>query len=150
MRKCRKCGGAVIRVHRNNLQRIIFRAALQCRRCRSTELVLRGSDCFCPRCGGSRVTRLRKRDPIDRMRTGVRNLFVRFMGGKLHHCSFCRLQFYDWGRSREPAHAHDTGKPLSASAGLALAASPRGSECGVSQTSGGNNGTACVLRDDGG
>ena len=112
MRNCRKCHASLIRVHRNLLQRILFRAALHCRRCGMTELVLRGSGSFCPRCGSSQVARLRRRDPIDRMWTGVRSLFVRLMGGQLYHCGFCRLQFYDWPRPGKEA-TPDTEKPLS-------------------------------------
>jgi hypothetical protein len=42
------------------------------------------------------VVRLKERDRIDRVHGGVLNLLERLAGGgKLHHCRWCRLQFYD-------------------------------------------------------
>jgi len=34
-------------------------------------------------------------DKIDKMRGGIFNMIHRVFGGKLYHCWFCRLQFYD-------------------------------------------------------
>src|SRR5215472_13002902 len=59
-----------------------------------------GSQCCCPRCGTNFLTRLDNRDPIDRMDRSVWNALARFGGGKLYHCGFCRMQFYD--RRRGP------------------------------------------------
>jgi hypothetical protein len=34
------------------------------------------------------------------MHTGLLHLFERLAGGRLYHCCFCRLQFYDRRRMR--------------------------------------------------
>lgn len=54
-----------------------------------------GVYCRCPRCGTLRVTRLKERDHIDPMNTGFLHLLERLAGGRLFHCHFCRVQFYD-------------------------------------------------------
>jgi hypothetical protein len=54
-----------------------------------------GPNCRCPVCGTVRVSRLAKRDKIDRMLGGPLNLAERLAGGRLYHCRFCRVQFYD-------------------------------------------------------
>lgn len=51
---------------------------------------------LCPRCGTSRLRVLRKRDPVDTMSTSLVSTLQRIMGAELHHCEFCRLQFYDF------------------------------------------------------
>jgi hypothetical protein len=38
---------------------------------------------------------LKERDRIDPMNSGLLNLLERMTGGKLFHCRFCRVQFYD-------------------------------------------------------
>jgi hypothetical protein len=38
---------------------------------------------------------LKRRDGIDKMQNGLANLLHKLVGGKLYHCWFCRLQFYD-------------------------------------------------------
>jgi hypothetical protein len=38
---------------------------------------------------------LKERDRIDAMQTGPVNLLKRLARGKLVHCRWCRLQFYD-------------------------------------------------------
>ena len=76
-------------------------AIYECRKCDREEVVPRpftyrlGDDCRCPICGTHRVSRLKERDKIDRMHTGVLNFFERIGGGSLYSCCFCRLQFYD-------------------------------------------------------
>ena len=54
-----------------------------------------GKRCRCPICGTFRITRLKERDKIDRMNTGFLHFLERMAGGRLFHCKFCRLQFYD-------------------------------------------------------
>ena len=100
MRTCRKCGARLRRLHWNSLQRFKYLAVYQCPECQHEESVPRfsyrlGDECCCPRCGTSRLTMLRERDRIDRMDSGIYNLLARLGGGKLYHCCFCRLQFYD-------------------------------------------------------
>jgi hypothetical protein len=47
-------------------------------------------------CGSFRVTRLKTPDRIDRFHTGFLNFLERIAGkGKLVHCRWCRIQFYD-------------------------------------------------------
>jgi len=50
--------------------------------------------CRCPDCGTARVVHRSKRDPIDRMSKSPSSVIAKWMGGKLYHCIFCRLQFY--------------------------------------------------------
>ena len=102
MRKCRYCGGSGLkRVHRTFLERFSYMAIYECRDCEHEELISRrhafhfGKYVRCPRCGTSRVTKLQGRDTIDRMISGPLNTVKRLSGGKLHHCCFCRIQFYD-------------------------------------------------------
>jgi hypothetical protein len=76
-------------------------ALYECRDCHDVSSIPRryryhfGVHCRCPRCGTLRVTHLRERDHIDKMETGFLNLLERLAGGKLYHCRFCRVQFYD-------------------------------------------------------
>src|SRR6266567_3467378 len=102
VRICRRCGGRMIHVHRTTLQRLFAVAAYECAVCRVKELVRRKAECQCPRCGNRRATKLRHRDEIDRMESSLRNVLAWLAGGKLYHCSFCRLQFYDRRPLGEP------------------------------------------------
>jgi len=100
MRKCRQCGGRLQRAHRSYLQRIGYLAIFACPVCRSVETVPRfsyrlGDACRCPRCGTSKLSKLKERDQIDGMEIGLWNLAARLWGGQLYHCGLCRLQFYD-------------------------------------------------------
>lgn len=100
MQGCRKCGGELKRVRRSYLQRLGCAAIFACPDCQYHETVPRfsyrlGDVCRCPRCGTTRLSRLRERDYIDKMDWGLWNLAARLCGGKLYHCWFCRLQFYD-------------------------------------------------------
>ncbi len=89
------------RVHRTFMERFSFMAKYRCRDCQAIESAPRryrhhfGPRCRCPRCGTYRITKLKERDKIDKMETGLLNLIERWMGGKLYHCRFCRVQFYD-------------------------------------------------------
>lgn len=101
-------------MHRSFLQRIAHVALFSCQDCRHTESIPRfsyrlGDQCRCPRCGTNRLTKLKERDHIDRMEFGLWNILARIGGGKLYHCCFCRLQFYDrrrWEEVKEPTFAH--------------------------------------------
>src|SRR5688572_13695188 len=89
------------RIHRTLWDRFSYMAIYQCRICHAQESVPRhfrfhlGEDCRCPRCGTIRLRKLRERDHIDPMMTGILNLMERLAGGTLYHCRYCRLQFYD-------------------------------------------------------
>jgi DNA-directed RNA polymerase subunit RPC12/RpoP len=99
--KCGNCGASLQRVHRSFLERFQFLAVFSCPECRIEQCVPHSYQyrlspyARCCRCGTSRLTRLRKPDRIDRMRAGAWNLVERLIGGKLLHCRYCRLQFYD-------------------------------------------------------
>jgi DNA-directed RNA polymerase subunit RPC12/RpoP len=102
VRKCIYCGGnGLKRVHRTFFERFNYLAIYECRSCAREQLIPRqhtfhlGEYARCPRCGSARVTRLHGPDKIDRMFSGPLNTLERLSGGKLHHCCFCRIQFYD-------------------------------------------------------
>jgi len=52
----------------------------------------------CPECGTTRLKKLTKPDRIDRVSGLPWSKIHRFFGGRLYHCLFCRLQFYDCRR----------------------------------------------------
>ena len=101
MRNCNNCGGRLKRIHRTFLERFTYMAIYQCRQCDHEEFVPRpyqyhfGHKCRCPHCGTYRVVKLQKPDKIDKMQTGFLNWAEKMLGGTLHSCCFCRLQFYD-------------------------------------------------------
>lgn len=110
MLKCGQCGGKVRRVHRTFAERFSYMAIYECKECGNEEFVPRryryhfGDVARCPRCGTLRVTRLKERDKIDPAYGGFLDLLERIVsGGKLFHCRYCRVQFYDRRRlSTEP------------------------------------------------
>src|SRR5262245_31816775 len=102
MRKCASCGGTrVRRVHRTFWERFQYLAIYACRDCHHERRVPRryqyhfGSYCRCPKCGTTRLKKLKDRDPIDPLPTGFLNFLERLAGGVIYHCCFCRIQFYD-------------------------------------------------------
>ncbi len=76
----------------------------------------------CPHCGTTRLSKLKERDGIDPMESGVLNLVEHLAGGRLYHCCFCRIQFYD-RRPLEPREAEP--EVLKAAAAAAHATTPR-------------------------
>jgi hypothetical protein len=105
------------RIHRDFQERLRFLAVYRCPGCNATETVERryrlhlGENCRCPKCGTYRVTKLKERDHIDKMHTGLLQLLEKLAGGRLYHCCFCRLQFYDRRRMRTSAAARATTPP---------------------------------------
>ncbi|MBZ5583752.1 MAG: hypothetical protein LAQ30_16385 [Acidobacteriia bacterium] len=101
MRNCSRCGGRLRRIHRTFWERFSYLAIYECRDCHDITSHPRhyryhlGEHCRCPRCGTLRVTRLKERDHIDPLNTGLLHLLERLAGGRLYHCRFCRVQFYD-------------------------------------------------------
>ena len=99
--KCLRCGGKVRRVHRTLLEHFRYRAIYECPACDTEQCLPRpylyhlGPQARCPRCGTFRLSLRKTRDRIDSMRGGPVNLLKRMIGGKLAHCRYCRLQFYD-------------------------------------------------------
>jgi DNA-directed RNA polymerase subunit RPC12/RpoP len=108
--RCTQCGGKLRRIHRSFLERFSYLAIYKCRQCEQEQCVPRryryhfGPEVRCPECGTFRLSRLKQPDKIDRMQRGPWNYAERLGGGKLYHCKFCRLQFYDRRRlAAEPA-----------------------------------------------
>jgi uncharacterized protein with PIN domain len=101
VKKCGRCGGKLRRVHRTFFERLNYMAKYRCRQCHSTDSVPRpfrfhlGTRCRCHRCGTFRITKLKVRDKIDPMERGFLNVLEKWSGGKLYHCKFCRIQFWD-------------------------------------------------------
>jgi hypothetical protein len=100
-------------------------AIYECQKCEREEFVPRrfryhlGPSCRCPRCGTYRVSKLKTPDRIDKFHSGFLNLVERIAGkGKLFHCRWCRLQFYDRRilatelakAAAEPERAEDTAE----------------------------------------
>ena len=100
-KKCGRCGGGLRRVHRTFIERFSLMAKFRCKACQNIETAPRryryhlGNRCRCPRCGTFRITKLKERDKIDPMVGGFLNHVERLMGGRLYHCRFCRIQFFD-------------------------------------------------------
>ena len=117
MRKCKQCSGKLQRVHRTFLERFSYMAIYGCPKCETEEFVPRrytyhfGESARCPRCGSYRPTKLRERDKIDKMQFGLLNLAERLAGGRLYHCCFCRLQFYDRRPLAEKIKLETAGEP---------------------------------------
>jgi hypothetical protein len=76
-------------------------AIYQCRQCQRIEYLPRhyrfhiGPYSRCPSCGTFRISRLKEPDKIDRMNRGLLNFAEHLAGGRIFHCNFCRIQFYD-------------------------------------------------------
>jgi len=83
------------------LEHFVYMAIFECSRCDTEEVVPRrftyhfGPSARCPQCGSYRPTKLLERDKIDKMQFGLMNLAERLAGGRIYHCCFCRVQFYD-------------------------------------------------------
>jgi hypothetical protein len=109
------------------LERFSYLAIYECRECENEEFIPRqytfhlGENARCPRCGTLRVTRLRMPDKIDPMVTGLLNGLEKIAGGSLHHCCFCRLQFYD----RRKLAPRTTLEPIQPEAAPIAAAGPK-------------------------
>jgi hypothetical protein len=99
--RCRLCNRTMRRVHRTLLEHVSYMAVYACKECEREEFVPRrftyhlGNACRCPRCGTPKVVRLKERDHIDPMHNGLLSFLERLAGGRLFHCRYCRLQFYD-------------------------------------------------------
>jgi len=115
------------RVHRSLWERFNYVAVYACKACDTEDRLPRahqlhrGKVARCPKCGTYRLSRLKERDHIDAMQTGVLNMMELLAGGKLFHCRYCRLQFRDRrrlqsevlaGEAPRTAAANPTGKML--------------------------------------
>ncbi len=109
--RCPECGGRVLRSHRKRWERLFWVAALRCRSCSHRFLITSRALTFsagpwvrCPRCGTTEITRIPEPDPVDPMHAHWLNSVRRLLHGKLYHCRYCRIQFYDL-RKRSPQRA---------------------------------------------
>jgi DNA-directed RNA polymerase subunit RPC12/RpoP len=124
MVQCGNCGGRLKRIHRTFSERFSYMAIYECRKCSQELCIPRryryhlGGEARCPHCGTTRLTKLKDRDGIDPMQSGLLNLMERLAGGKLYHCCFCRIQFYD-RRHLEPRVSGEAQAEESASAAAA-------------------------------
>jgi hypothetical protein len=106
-------------------------AIYECRKCEREEYAPRryryhlGPNARCPICGSYRVVKLRSRDRIDSMQTGFLNLLEKIAGkGKLFHCRWCRLQFYDRRPLADPQRIAELMPAPTATAPAATPAEP--------------------------
>ena len=128
MMNCAHCGGRLRRIHRTFFERFSYLGIYQCRRCERVQYFPRhyrfhlGPSARCPRCGTYRITKLKGPDKIDPMASGLLNWLERRAGGHLHHCCFCRVQFYARrGLAAEAPHPPEEsgarqGQPVAAAA----------------------------------
>lgn len=102
------------RVHRTLLERVSYLAIYSCKHCHAEDnlprahQLHRGKAARCPKCGTYRITRLKEPDRIDPMHTGLLNMLEKMAGGRLFHCRYCRIQFWDRRRLRSEILADDT------------------------------------------
>jgi DNA replicative helicase MCM subunit Mcm2 (Cdc46/Mcm family) len=90
-------------------QRFVYAAVYRCVDCGQKQARRRSTFTFsrvslCPRCGTEKLRVRRKRDQIDKMSTSMVSRVQHILGGELHHCEFCRLQFYDFRKVAADNH----------------------------------------------
>jgi len=106
MTQCKDCGGRLARRRRRVLEKLRFTSVYECEKCgwkvgfRHPYTMIFQSHSHCLRCGTDQVSRLKRRDGIDRMSRNLYSLLARISGANLMHCAFCRLQYYDWRKPR--------------------------------------------------
>jgi DNA-directed RNA polymerase subunit RPC12/RpoP len=104
--ECRDCGATLRRAKRRFLDRFRYVESYRCPGCGTRyhiTVVARlqmARFAKCPKCRYQDITPMKRIDKIDKMRGGVFNLIHRMFGGKLYHCWFCRLQFYDFRHTK--------------------------------------------------
>jgi hypothetical protein len=114
--RCRKCNGALRRVHRNLIEKFLYYGVFECLDCRERFFSPRRHQYFfgpaprCPQCGTRRITKLKRPDHIDPMYYHPMTLLQRLIpGSRLFHCRYCRIQFFDRRalRKESPAESGD-------------------------------------------
>jgi hypothetical protein len=101
MAVCAKCGGRMTRRHRKWYQRFVYKQVLQCRKCgvedqTPREFTLKPTAVVqCPRCHTHKVSRRIAPDKIDPVIKSFWSVVQGLLGGRLYHCNYCRIQFYD-------------------------------------------------------
>jgi DNA-directed RNA polymerase subunit RPC12/RpoP len=109
-------------VHRTLLERLSYYAIYECRECKAQDFLDRehrlhlGKEARCPKCGTYRVVRLGEPDRIDPMYFSLLNVMEHLAGGRLHHCRYCRIQFWDRRRLAVQEPAAETAQEAEAEA----------------------------------
>jgi len=104
------------RVHRTLMERFSYLAIYACKECHTEDnlprahQLHRGKAARCPKCGTFRLRQLKEPDTIDRMHTGVLNMLEKMVGGKLFHCRYCRIQFWDRRRLQSEVLADEAAQ----------------------------------------
>jgi len=104
------------RVHRTLMERLNYLAIYECKDCHAEDNLPRnhtmhlGKSARCPKCGTYRIVKLKEPDHIDPMHTGPLNLLERLVGGRLYHCRYCRIQFFDRRRLRSEVAADEAAE----------------------------------------
>jgi DNA-directed RNA polymerase subunit RPC12/RpoP len=99
------------RVHRTLMERFNYLAIYECKDCHAEDnlprahQLHRGKAARCPKCGTYRLVKLKEPDHIDPMHSGLLNMLERWVGGRLFHCRYCRIQFWDRRRLRSEVDA---------------------------------------------
>jgi hypothetical protein len=81
---------------------------LQCKKCGAREPMPREftlkptANVQCPRCHTYKVSRRIAPDKIDPIIKSLSSIMQGFLGGRLYHCNYCRIQFYDLRHSVKP------------------------------------------------
>ena len=107
MPHCQTCGGKLRRIHRRFAERFFYMGVFECPQCKEVKRIARrytyylGDEARCPLCGTYRLRTLAEPDHIDRMHRNPLNLLQRWLGGRIYHCRYCRVQFYDRRRLAE-------------------------------------------------
>jgi len=108
MALCEKCGGRMTRRHRKWYQRFKYKQLLQCRKCGNEAQTLREftlkptAIVQCPQCHTLKVSRRIAPDKIDPVIKSFWSIVQGLLGGRLYHCNYCRIQFYDLRHSVKP------------------------------------------------
>ena len=98
---CAKCERRMVRQHRKWYQRLGYKQIFQCLECNDKALVPRefiskpSAYVRCPLCHTLKVSRRISRDKIDGMIRTFSSIVQCLLGGRLYHCLYCRIQFYD-------------------------------------------------------
>jgi len=110
------------RVHRTLMERFAYLAIYECKTCHieyplphAYQLHF-GKSARCPKCGTYRITRLKVRDKIDPMYSGLLNILELLAHGRLYHCRYCRIQFWDRRRLVSEVFAEEAEQETEATA----------------------------------
>lgn len=107
MQGCFKCGHRAIRRRRGFWEKVLRESCYHCDNCGTDWKEYRSFIAIfqryvhCPRCYTYDLTKLSRRDKIDRMSSNPLRFLLLLVGAPLYHCTFCRMQFRDW-RSLNP------------------------------------------------